>query len=79
MTRSKSLFCGSADTMEKRSSAGINKEHYHAHWPMSFFPGDLEPHSDHLAMRHLLTQALVLYPEHLGTKLLTSLLILSLI
>ena len=52
-TRSNSLFCGSADTMEKRSSAGKNREHYHAHWLANFHAGDLEPYPDHLATRLL--------------------------
>ena len=42
--------------MEKRSSAEENKEHCHAHWLLSFFPGDLEPQPDHLlAMRQLIS------------------------
>ena len=52
-TRSNSLFCGNADTMEKRSSAGKNREHYHAHWLANFHAGDLEPYPDHLATRLL--------------------------
>ena len=52
-TRSNSLFCGSADTMEKRSSAVKNREHYHAHWLANFHAGDLEPYPDHLATRLL--------------------------